>query len=202
MRASVTAAARAFQTTYEGRCAFMYVDREGLVTTGIGNKIDPVEDALRLPWQVDGRAASPAEIRGEWFLVKSRQDLRGADIHLRAAITRLYLAEESIDALFDSETARMWGLIVGGYPDAETWPAGAQLGSLSMSWAMGAGRILPGPAFQYPHFRAAALAQSWGIAAQECKMDGVGIDGRNAANKKLFLAAAKAGADPDSLPTL
>lgn len=202
MRAAVRAAARDFQTRFEARVASMYLDGDGWVTTGIGNKIDPVADALRLPWLRDdtGARATLNAIQDEWCRVKGRQDLRGAPLPARLAITSLHLAEESIDALFDSEIARMWGQIVAGYPDAEEWPAPAQLGALSMCWAMGAGRIVPGDAFQYPHFRAAALARSWGICAQECRMKGTGIEPRNAATKALFLAAARGG-DPDTIRT-
>lgn len=200
MRAVVTGAARAFQTKYEGRCAFLYVDLLGLVTTGIGNLVDPVAKALALPWRrPDGSLATLNEIQEEWIEVKDRQDLRGRPISERAAITTLHLLESDIDSLFDRETARMWAQIVAGYPGAETWPAAAQLGTLSMSWAMGVGRIVPGETFEYPHFRAAALAQDWASCASECRMQGVGIEGRNEANERLFLAAA-AGGDPDALP--
>lgn len=202
MRSSVTAAARAFQTLYEGRCNFMYVDALGLVTTGIGNKIDQVAQALALPWlKADGNRATLNMIQDEWIRVKERQDLRGKDVRLRQEITTLHLAEDAIDDLFDRETARMWADIVGGYPDAEQWAAPSQLGSLSMVWAMGEGHILPGPKFDFPHWRAAALAQDWASCASECRMQGVGIEGRNEANERLFRAAA-AGGDPNALPSV
>lgn len=205
VRASVLAAAKPFQTRFESRSGRMYVDAIGKVTTGIGNLIDSVADAQRHPWQKacpgGKRLATPDEIAAEWTTVKSRQDLRGAPLSKREAITTLWLEDEAIDALFDSETNRMWSQIVSGYPDAETWPAPAQLATLSMCWAEGAGHILPGPSFDYPHWRAAALAQDWASCASECFMQGVGIDGRNKANRALFLAAAEGG-DPDVIPSI
>jgi GH24 family phage-related lysozyme (muramidase) len=183
-----------FQTEYEDRCNFLYIDRLGLVTTGIGNLCDPVTLALHLPWkQSNGNPATLNQIQDEWIKVKDRQDLRGAPIAARKAITTLRLDNVDVNALFNIETDRMWVQIVSGYPDADQWPADAQLATLSMCWAMGAGRILPGTTFQYPKWRAAALVQDWATCAAQCHMQGVGIDGRNAENVKLFKSAATVG---------
>ena len=49
----------------EGCTTWLYPDSLGYVTTGIGNKVDPVGDALDLPWfhLGSGAAASREEVR-------------------------------------------------------------------------------------------------------------------------------------------
>jgi hypothetical protein len=49
MQASVRAAWCDFNRSLEGWVSWMYLDVEGLVTTGMGNLIDPVEAAFPLP---------------------------------------------------------------------------------------------------------------------------------------------------------
>lgn len=53
-----------FQTKFEGYLPFMYLDVKNLVTTGMGNLIDPIGAASSLPWvhKSDGSPASPEEI--------------------------------------------------------------------------------------------------------------------------------------------
>lgn len=187
-----------FQTRYEGRLAFMYLDQLGLVTTGIGNKVDPVQDALLLPWRSNGALASPGQITAEWNHVKSLQSMRqqGGGAFERETVLRLL--DPDIDALFSRTIAAEWNVILAAYPVADAWPASAQLATLSMTWAMGAGRIVPGAAFEYPRWRAAALAQDWAECSRQCTMQGVGIQARNAEN--VFLFEACATLDPDVLP--
>src|SRR5207244_2818316 len=55
----------AFSRPLEGRVPWMYLDIKGLVKTGVGNLIDPVGLALKLPFvhKADGSPASEVEIR-------------------------------------------------------------------------------------------------------------------------------------------
>ena len=51
----------------EGIANFMYLDVAGLVTTGIGAKIDPFEDWSWIQWvHKDGSPASASEAKAEW----------------------------------------------------------------------------------------------------------------------------------------
>jgi hypothetical protein len=199
MRPVVRAAVEAFQTKYEGKLPFPYCDELGLVTTAIGNLIDPVSLAIGLPWQISGATATELQIVSGWQAVKARQDLKGQGGGAYANVCPLRLTEEAIHALFLAETDRMWGQILAAYPDAEEWPASSQLGTLSMVWAMGMGHLEPGPAFDFPHWRAAALAQDWPTCAAQCAMQGVGIAKRNTENVALFKAASTS--NPDTLPS-
>lgn len=75
MRDSVRRNFIEFTAPFEGRLHYMYLD--ALVTTGVGNLIDSVAAAQALPWQVgDGPVATADQVRTEWEMVKSRQDLR------------------------------------------------------------------------------------------------------------------------------
>lgn len=179
----------------------MYLDVLGLVTTGVGNLIDPMAPALVLAWvhKLDATPATRAEVVAEWNIVKNAQPMRKLGGGAFARLTTLMLTDAAIDALVLERLMLDEAGIKSGYSAWETYPANVQTAMLSMVWAMGAGRIVPCPAFQYPHFRLAVLDADWAAAADQCKMDETGNPGlvpRNVANKKLFLAAA-GGGDPD-----
>jgi len=61
----------AWNQQFEDYKRFLYADIKGLVTTGIGNLADPIGLALAMPWKIDGRTASQAEIATAWNAVKS-----------------------------------------------------------------------------------------------------------------------------------
>jgi GH24 family phage-related lysozyme (muramidase) len=90
------------------------------------------------------------------------------------------------------------------FPDWDNWPADAQLGALSMAWAVGAGfpRI-------FKRFTASVNAGRWSAAAIECKIKEVsggvpnpGIIPRNRANALCFRNAAAAVDDDMPRETL
>ena len=192
----VRAAFPAFTDRFEGRLGYMYTDKLGLVTTGRGNLIDtgprrmtsgdPIGNAdpapaLALPWcHFDWSFALAAEVRQAWSIVKNAWPQVQSVACER--LTNLRLSADAIDALTFTKLDEMWSQLRSRFANLESSPAPAQLGILSMAWAMG-------PAFNYPRFRTAALAGDWGTCGAECFMQGPGIAGRNAMNEKLFLAA-------------
>lgn len=193
MRDSVKAAVNAFNDRFEGHLPYMYTDCKGLVTTGRGNLVDPLSVALALPWQMsDGSTASKAAVTAAWLAVK------GAWPHVSSvncrALTIIRLSEDAIDTLCLAKLAEDEAFLRTRYPAYDSWPAPAQLGILSMSWAMG-------PGFNFPAFRTAANAGDWATAAANCSINSAGNPGvipRNVANHKLFLAAS-VSTDPDTL---
>ena len=175
----------AFSKPLEGRVPWMYLDIKGLVTTGIGNLIDPVGLALKLPFVHggDGSPASEDEIRAEWQRLKDDQSLAQKRYTVCEAITDLRLTDASIDELvlakFDSNDRALRQ----AFSNWNDWPADAQLGAHSMAWA-GAGFPV-----KWPKFRAAAEARNWKAVATESNIDETGNPGvkaRNAANAQLF----------------
>lgn len=191
MRAAALAALPAFNLRFEGRCAWMYLDThkpDPLVTTGIGNLIDPIGAALALPWLApDGNPASEDAIAAEWSYVKSRVDLAAEGGGVFAQHTSLRLSSDTIDALERDQVARNEAELRRHFPGFDSFPCDAQLGIHSMAYAMGAGF----PA-TYPHFTAAANRGDWVTAAAQCAMAGANPPVlRNLANKLCFLNATK-----------
>lgn len=186
---------------FEGYESNMYLDTLGFVTTGRGNLIDPIGDAVHLPWlrKASSTMATLQEITDEWHRVKNRQDLAEAGGGAFGAITALFLSRPSVDALTARRLALNEGILAAG-PLAPVWAglcADAQLVCHSMSWAMG-----PGFPQKYPRFTAGILALDFPAAAVECAIGhpvNRSITARNALNVRGLVWAAQVantGLDP------
>jgi hypothetical protein len=170
----------------------MYLDVKGLVTTGIGNLVDPAPLAMSLPFlfKVTNQPATKEQIAVEWRTIKQHTEL-AKEGHLAAGkIAELYLDSAGIDALVLSRLDSNEAIILKeeSFKDFEIWPADAQLGVLSMAWAMG-----PEGFKRYPIFSSACARRAWKTAAAECKMHEEGNPGlvpRDEANSLLFSNAA------------
>ena len=193
MQPAVRSAWRSFDQPFEGLASWMYLDIKGLVTTGMGNLIDPLPAALALPWQnADNERAAEDVVTAEWTRIKDNAALAHQGAQAARAVATLHLADADIDALIlrrlDADEA-----IVKAYPAFarfDEWPADAQLGVMSMAWAMGAGF---GPHF--PHFSHACAAGDFTTAASDCEMQASAnpaLARRNAADRQAFLLAASA----------
>jgi hypothetical protein len=132
--------------------------------------------------------------------VKARTDLYLAGGGAFAPLTNLRLTESAIDNLVQGKATDNEIELRKHFPDYDDLPADAQLGVLSMAWAMGAD-FAPG----YPKFTAAVNACDFVECAAQCSMDATGNPGlrpRNTADVKLFTAAAAVVSnhgDPDVL---
>jgi GH24 family phage-related lysozyme (muramidase) len=172
---------------YEGRIPWMYLDIRGLVTIGAGVLVDPVELALRLPLQLDGRQASPSEIADEWRALKARPSLAQQGAGAAGRVARLRLTGADLDALTWARLDSTVRALVRRWPGLPGWPWQAQLAVCSWAWAVGAA------AQGWPRFEAALHAQDWTTAAEQCRIrdeDNPGVTPRNAENRRLFLEAA------------
>jgi GH24 family phage-related lysozyme (muramidase) len=196
MRPSVSAAARKFNEQFEGSLTWMYLDKEGYVTTGEGDLIDPLSAALALPWQTSGGGnATQAEITDAWNAVKARTDLMSQGGGAFEGVTTLRLSSQAVTNLVIAKLTTNEDYLRRYFPQWDTFPADAQLGILSMAWAMG-------PAFPatFTSFTAAANAGDWATAAEQSQMKPTpGIAPRNAANLILFNNAAVKGENPATL---
>ena len=187
MRSAVRANFVSFTAPLEGVVYWMYADVKNLITTGIGNLIDPVAAALDLPWKrPDGSRATRDEIALAWHTVKD--DPRAAPLgHLYAArLTTLRLTPEDVSALVLGKLDANDTALRKRFPEWEQFPADAQLATHSMAWACG-------PAFRFSKLEAALRARDFLLAAEECHMrtDGnPGIVPRNTANRILYRNAA------------
>lgn len=172
---------------YEGRIPWLYLDIRGLVTIGAGVLVDPVELALRLPLQLDGRPATPGEIAAEWKAIKSRPALATLGAGAAGKVARLRLAGPDLDALTWARLDSTVAALVRRWPELPRWPWQAQLATCSWAWAVGA-------AAPWPRLDAALRSASWVTAADECRIREEGNPGvapRNRENRRLFLEAAE-----------
>jgi GH24 family phage-related lysozyme (muramidase) len=197
MRESVRAAFKAFSVRFEGEVPFMYLDIKGLVTIGVGNLIDSVAQAQQLPFffkDEPGRRASPGEIAEDWQRVKGRQDLRSQGGMVFRNVAQLRISQETINQLVVRTASSYEATLKASTPEFakfDYWPADAQLGLLSMAWAMGPGFATGG---RWPLFRAACKSQDWDQAARQSRMNDTnnpGLRPRNTANFILFTNAAR-----------
>lgn len=187
-----------FSARFEGRVPYMYLDVKGLVTVGVGNLVDPVTEAQALPFRfknkpgiaAPGSPASPDQIAAEWQTLKSNTSLTTRGFKACEPVTQLELSDDAIDSLILDRLTKNESFLKRQqwFQGFDTWPADAQLGLLSMAWAMG-----PGGPGGFPNFRAACQQLDFNAAAAECRMSEAGNPGlvpRNNANVTLFSNAA------------
>jgi hypothetical protein len=211
---SVQSSFPAFSAKFEGHVPYMYLDVKGLVTVGVGNLVDPLEAAQALPFRFKNRTgiAAPGspgtqdQIAEEWQTLKNNPALGTQGCKACEPITQLELSDDAIDSLILERLTKNESFLKRQpwFVDFDTWPADAQLGLLSMAWAMG-----PAGPGQFSNFRAACQKLDFNTAAAECKMNEAGNPGvvpRNQANFTLFsnavivhAGAPRGGLQPSTL---
>lgn len=188
MRDSVRAAFWDFSVRFEAFCTWCYLDKDGAVTTGVGNKIDSVAEALSLPWlhNEDDTPASARDVADEWARIKARQDMAMDGGFAFQRISRLHLTRAAVAELVDRKLASNERILSGRFANYAMLPADAQLGLHSMAWAMGAD-------FHAPRFQGALRSANFDACAVECHMNDAhnpGLKPRNVADALLFRNAA------------
>jgi GH24 family phage-related lysozyme (muramidase) len=199
---SVVDAFPEFSRKFEGRVQTMYADVRGLITTGVGNLIDPVGAALALPWRDLDGYVSHARIDAEWRALKARASemaRHNPPVQAKLCGLKLWLDEPAIDAMVRSKLeANANDIARRHFPRFADFPADAQLAIMSLAWAAGSGW----PA-KFPHANLAILAGDWAHAALEAVLstrtpEGVvnaGVIPRNDAQKICFANAAAVDAN-------
>jgi GH24 family phage-related lysozyme (muramidase) len=198
MHVSVKDRFKAFNEPLEGVVRYMYLDVKGLITIGVGNLIDPLSTALGLPFRYKykpgiknaGQLASKADIEAEWKLIKGKQDLAQRGHRACEPLTKLELDDAAINTLINNRLLQNERFLKGQkvFKNFDQWPADAQLGLLSMAWAMG-----PGFSATWHRFSVACEKMDFDGAAENCRISEAGNPGvvpRNKANKHLFQNAA------------
>lgn len=188
MKDSVRAYFYAYNTPLEGAVPWMYQDILGLVTVAVGNLIDPIRHATGLDMiKPDGTPATQAEIDAEWWTVKRLQGAAKNGHRWVRQFTKLRMTEPGMRALVDSKLLQMEAHLKTRFADWDTWPADAQLGVLSLSWACG-------PAFQFPALAKSLRARDFDSAAGQSAINSKGNPGvipRNRRQLILFRNAAE-----------
>lgn len=192
MKHAVANAWHLFSEPLEGRVHSMYLDVKGLITTGVGNLIDPVSLAVQLPWKHANSGfelASKGDVVAAWNELKGRQELAKMHWKYAAKLNDLRLTDEDVDRLVEQKLLEFEAhLKKHHFPDWDAFPADGQLGIMSMSWACG-----PGFPSAFKNFKAAVMGQNWEAARASCKIRETGNPGvvpRNAANRTCFSNAA------------
>jgi hypothetical protein len=180
----------AFSAPLEGRVPTMYCDILGLITTGVGNLINTLSQALVLPWLLaDGSRADQADVAADWHKLHDNAAYYAKRAWMVYAKTMLcHLSEEGIDALVQRTLATNEAIFRKRWPKYDTFPADAQLAMMSQAWAVG-------PAFyvKFGNLAACIDREDWEGCVVSCKIreDGnPGVVPRNAKNRFCFHNAA------------
>lgn len=211
MKPSVRSSFFGFTVPLEGFVPFMYLDILGLVTTAVGVLCNSKTEVRRMPWmRADGTPATQAEIDADFERVRARQDMKMRGGMAYKAVAQLRLTTYGVEqvtlgklAIMESELMKRFGAA-----EWETWPADAQLATLSMAWACG-------PWFKFPTLERALRQRDFKAAALACHINTNGPDGiagtlddnrgvipRNVANKAMYknaFIAFQNGLDTENL---
>ncbi len=158
--------------SFEGCVDFMYLDVKSLVTTGIGNLIDPIDAAMPLDWRKkDGTPATREEIVEEWNRIKQLREYSSFGGGYFENVATLHLSSAGLEKLFS------WRLDINEryfrqlFAKYDLWGSDAQLACHLFAWACGPAlddpktRAIDGI---YPKFSAALAASDWREASREC----------------------------------
>lgn len=165
---------------FEGSIPWMYLDTVGKVTVGVGLMLPDAEAAMHLPFEVDGRTATDAEIAAEFARVVALPMGRPALFYRRK--DGLELQQMSIDTLLRSVLVGFEGELrkrVRGY---DAMPDGVKMALLDMAYNLGPGGLLHG----FPKLMSAVEAGAWAQAAALCQRRGPGA-ARNEWTRAMFL---------------
>lgn len=208
MRPTARAALLPWLAQFEGSVPWMYLDRLGLVTTGIGVKIDSPTQALAIQWtwRATGAPAAPSAVQAEWTRVKSLQASRlfggGAggpfDSSARLVAVPTSLEAYTLAVMAELEATLRTPAHVG--PAWDTLPSVAQVARTRTAWADGA-------ASPWPKLDAALARGDWATAAEESQPSDLAVQPAAyrrsyAAVRALYEMAPQYDADalPDPMP--
>jgi GH24 family phage-related lysozyme (muramidase) len=177
---------------WESSVAWMYRDKKGLVTVGIGNLLATVEAALLLPFQVANTAHEPAttaQIRAAYLSVRAMAPAMKANVYRNAKPT-LFLAAFDINALLVRRlTTEFIPALERRFTYWSTFPEPAQRALLDMAFTLGPYRLFEPAPVGYPILVRACNEGRFDIASDECERDGE-QEARHEWVRQMFLAAA------------
>lgn len=194
----------------EGTFTSLYSDLRRLVSTGVGFLVDPISRCLALEWWIGDRRATDREVIDDWHAIKDRalkmtdEEMKHWVAKIQAPLTSVRLNSDYIDQLLLKKARANFDYIVSHLiPELVDAPADAQLGALSLSWAIGAGFDKTSP--PRTEFIAAANAGDWITAGAHARLresNNPGVVERNKRQDLCFSNAATVkarGLDPAAL---
>lgn len=187
----------------EGVFPNLYPDCKDFLTAGMGNLADPVALALAMAWKLpNGELASRAQVIAEWNALKAQPKLAQykASSPVVQNATTIRLHDDDIITLVTAKLLSNEREMRKFFKNWDNFPADAQAGLFSVSWACG-----PDFELEFKNLTASANRGDWMSCAIECKLQEKGNPGvapRNAQNVLFFhnAAAVKEHAlDPETL---
>lgn len=166
---------------FEGRVPHMYVCTGGEVTIGIGHAVQNAEEAVRLAWILDGRAAIPAEIAADFARVAAAP--KGLAANGYATLSRCRMQNDAIDTLAAADVVRFAAGVAAALPNWNAYPACVQAALFDMAFNLGIGGLL-----KFHNLLNACDRAQWETAAAQCHRQGIG-ESRNLETAALFRQA-------------
>lgn len=185
-----------WNSAYEARANFMYVDVKGYVTTGVGNALFNPEAAILLDWRhPNGDKATQEQVRSQFIAIRDNVPARQMFYTYQKQFTTIRISEDDIDRLVVAKLLEHHKHLTSQYPEFEAWPLDAQWATHSMAWACGSAFSVPSDRDPYRFVKLGKLlrAKDFAGAVSQCHMNENGNPGlkpRNIANKLMFDNAA------------
>jgi hypothetical protein len=180
----------------EGAVSYMYLDKLGLVTVGIGFMIDPIDQHIG-EWgnsfvKANGAKATPSEVRAEFVRVKKKMEDKGSHLKFKAD-AQLFLPAEAMKPRVLKTLKEKEALVKSGwsstlFADFDSFPPDAQMGVLSTAYGWWENRTPEQKAFSD-----ACNKQNWAAAATSGRWDG--WEPPKIKGHKLMFANAQAAKD-------
>lgn len=210
MRATVAEVFFPYTIEHEGMLAYPYADSRNLITVGPGVLVDDGTPNMMLaqPWRIRGAGwsnknpvggvrASADHVRATYNALKNHpyQGKHPAAGMAYEGLSNLTLDAAALKAIYDWKLGEATGYLDKTFPEWTSWPADAQLASLTMIWAMGDPLAVAKP---FRAWASALRSQDFAKAAKESSYStGYGLlDGRpgtsaNERNYRLYMNAAE-----------
>jgi hypothetical protein len=161
---------------HEGVTRHMYLDEKGLVTTAIGNLIEPKDRAYGFKWRriSDGQSALRPDIDQEWQQIKAKQEFKSKGGGFYRQFATILLDDSEVEAIFANRASSFENSLKTSphlkpyFKDFDTFPSVAQIGILFWCWATGGGK----PS-EFPFFKKACQERNWEEAARQCLWSGM-----------------------------
>lgn len=173
---------------FEGEVAWMYLDSRANVTTGVGQLLSTLEDALVLPWYtIDGGAnGSHSSTRNEiaFAFAKVAKMAPGMPALGYRFTGCPMLADVDISHILQQDLIGVASELSAIFPQFPEWPIQAQLAFLDMSYNLGNAKLRR----EYVKLIGAASMQDWNGCANQCHRNGIQLS-RNSWTFAQFMAA-------------
>lgn len=205
MRDSARAAFRPLSERLEGVVRWPYCDVRRLLTVAVGCILEPRALALSLPWQIDGRRATDAEVRADLQAVKDSAGTweKPWTAKRQESLSRIRLTDVGVDQLVDKRLeANVHWFRTKLFPEWDEYSADAQLAMMLTAWGIGAAFDRASP--PRPGLVAAIRERDWLSAKTHAHLSEVnnsGVIERNRAIERCFDNAATV-ADHDLDPSI